>query len=74
MASHNPQPDVMESSQREHIVRVLRQTGGVISGPGGAAVRLAMEAATLRSLIRKLGISSEEYKKRVRSDPFSQGR
>jgi formate hydrogenlyase transcriptional activator len=61
-SSQKSHPDTMENSQREHIVRVLRQTRGVISGPSGAAARLAMKTKALQSLMRKLGISPEEYK------------
>ena len=36
----------LESLEREHILHVLRETGGVISGLHGAAARLGMEART----------------------------
>jgi transcriptional regulator with GAF, ATPase, and Fis domain len=42
--------------ERDHIQRVLIQTGGVIEGPSGAARILDMHPNTLRSRIRKLGI------------------
>jgi formate hydrogenlyase transcriptional activator len=48
-------------SGRETIVRVLRETGGVLSGPGGAAARLGLKRTTLQSRMQKLGISREEY-------------
>jgi len=51
--------DAIESVQREHIVRVLRETGGVIGGPHGAATRLNMKRTTLQSLMQRLGISRE---------------
>jgi formate hydrogenlyase transcriptional activator len=54
------QPDTIESVQREHIVRTLRETGGVIAGPHGAAARLGMKRTTLQSLMQRLGISREE--------------
>jgi formate hydrogenlyase transcriptional activator len=38
----------LESLRRETIVRVLRETGGVLSGPGGAAARLGLKRTTLR--------------------------
>ena len=43
--------------EREHILRVLRETKGKIGGPGGAAERLGMNRTTLNSRLRKLGIS-----------------
>jgi formate hydrogenlyase transcriptional activator len=52
--------DTIESVQREHIVRVLRETGGVVSGPRGAAARLKMKRTTLQSLMQRLGISREQ--------------
>jgi len=51
----------LESLEREHILRVLRETGGVIAGLRGAAVRLGMKRTTLQSRMQKLGISREEY-------------
>jgi formate hydrogenlyase transcriptional activator len=42
---------------RQHIERVLRQTGGVIEGPKGAAKILNLHPNTLRSRIRKLGVT-----------------
>jgi formate hydrogenlyase transcriptional activator len=51
----------LESVQRETIVCVLRETGGVLSGPRGAAARLGLKRTTLQSRMQKLGISREEY-------------
>jgi formate hydrogenlyase transcriptional activator len=51
----------LESVQRETIVCVLRETGGVLSGPCGAAARLGLKRTTLQSRMQKLGISREEY-------------
>jgi len=42
---------------REHILRVLEESGGIIEGPRGAATRLGIKPATLRSRLKKLGIS-----------------
>ena len=43
--------------EREYIVRVLRETGGVISA---AATRLGLPRTTLNAMMRKLGISRED--------------
>lgn len=51
-------PATLETAEREHIVRILRQTRGLISGPNGAAVRLGLKRTTLQSKIRRLGIGS----------------
>lgn len=51
----------LESLERQYIIRVLRETNGVIAGPHGAAVRLGMKRTTLQSRVLKMGISREEY-------------
>jgi len=43
--------------EREHILRVLRETKGKVGGRGGAAERLKMNRTTLNSRMLKLGIS-----------------
>jgi formate hydrogenlyase transcriptional activator len=65
----NPSPDVgrianpshaalsLADAERDHILSVLRETGWVLGGPNGAAVRLAMKRTTLQSKMKKLGIS-----------------
>jgi len=47
---------LLEDVEREQIVAALRDTGGVVEGPRGAAQRLKMHPNTLRSRIEKLGI------------------
>jgi transcriptional regulator with PAS, ATPase and Fis domain len=49
----------LEAAEREHIVRVLRQTDGAIAGTAGAAARLGLKRTTLYSKLRKLGISRD---------------
>ncbi len=44
----------LEHVEREHVIRVLREVGGVVSK---AAARLGMPRTTLNALMRKLGIS-----------------
>jgi len=51
----------LESLEREHILRVLRETGGVIAGLRGAATRLGMKRTTLQSRMLKMGISRKDY-------------
>ena len=48
--------DSLEEVQRQHILRVLGRTGGVISGPRGAGAILRLHPNTLRSLMNRLGI------------------
>lgn len=51
----------LESAEREHILRVLRETKGMIGGPNGAAERLGLKRTTLNSKIKKLGIERRDY-------------
>jgi PAS domain S-box-containing protein len=41
---------------RKHLLRTLSECGGVIEGPRGAAAKLGIKPATLRSRMKKLGI------------------
>ena len=50
----------LENAEREHILRVLRETGGVLSGPDGAAHRLALKRTTLQSKMRRLKITRRD--------------
>jgi transcriptional regulator with GAF, ATPase, and Fis domain len=56
-ASESAGNTTLEQVEREHIVRVLRETGGVITQ---AATRLGMPRTTLNALMRKLGISRKD--------------
>ncbi len=56
--SEAPSNITLQAVEREHILRVLRETNGVVGGPRGAAARLAMKRTTLQSKMRKLGIAS----------------
>src|SRR5262249_54421019 len=47
----------LEQVEREHIQAVLKQTDGVIEGDRGAAKVLGLHPNTLRSRMKKLGIS-----------------
>ena len=49
------------NSEKLHIIRVLRETGGVLSGPNGAAKRLGLKRTTLQSKMERLGITREAY-------------
>ena len=50
----------LESAEREHILRALRETGGLIAGPRGAATRLGLKRTTLNAKMRKLGITRKD--------------
>jgi formate hydrogenlyase transcriptional activator len=49
----------LEEVEREYILRVLRETNGVIGGPQGAATRLGLRRTTLLYRLEKLGISRQ---------------
>jgi formate hydrogenlyase transcriptional activator len=51
----------LEETEREYIVRVLRETGGIISGPKGAARRLGLKRTTLQSKMERLRIIRTDY-------------
>jgi formate hydrogenlyase transcriptional activator len=51
----------LDSAERDHILRVLRETGGVVGGPGGAASRLGLKRTTLQSKMQRLKISPQDY-------------
>jgi PAS domain S-box-containing protein len=53
--------------QRQHILDVLEQCSGVIEGPHGAASKLGINPATLRSRLKKLGISRHNNRFTLRS-------
>ena len=47
-----------ETAQRDQIIEVLRQTGGRVAGPRGAAARLGIKRTTLISRMKKHGIDA----------------
>ena len=51
----------LQAAEREHILRVLRETRGMIGGSGGAAERLGLKRTTLNSKLKKLGIERSDY-------------
>ena len=54
----------LDTAERQHIIRVLRETRGVLSGPEGAARRLGLKRTTLQSKMQRLRITRGDY-----SDP-----
>ena len=47
----------LEQVEREHIIHVLRESGGVVTT---AATRLGLHRTTLNAMMRKLGISRKD--------------
>jgi formate hydrogenlyase transcriptional activator len=61
-ARRPPEDDLtLRDRERDHIVEVLRQTRGVLSGAAGAAARLGLKRTTLQYKLQKLGISRSDY-------------
>ena len=62
IARAKPEEDkTLRGREREHIVEILRQTRGVLSGPEGAAARLGLKRTTLQYKMQRLGISRKDY-------------
>jgi formate hydrogenlyase transcriptional activator len=49
----------LAEAEREHILEVLQNSGGVLSGHNGAAARLGLKRTTLQYRMRKLGIEQK---------------
>jgi formate hydrogenlyase transcriptional activator len=62
---HAEHDQTLEQVERAHILRTLNQTKWILSGPHGAATRLAMNRSTLQYRMKKLGI--------VRHSSFEEG-
>ena len=54
-------PTTLEGTEREHIIKILRETRGVLAGPNGAALRLGLKRTTLQYKIKKLGITRNHW-------------
>ncbi|MBK9128035.1 MAG: sigma 54-interacting transcriptional regulator [Phycisphaerales bacterium] len=59
-ATSAPDSLTLSDAEREHILRVLRDTNWVVGGPDGAAARLGMKRSTLHWKMQKLGIARPE--------------
>ncbi len=57
----NRPPPTLEQMERTYIIDVLKHTGGVVEGVDGAASILDLHPNTLRSRIKKLGITRRDY-------------
>jgi formate hydrogenlyase transcriptional activator len=61
-ASSVPLVDDLADREKVMIENALRESGGLVSGPTGAAARLRLPRQTLESKIRKLGIDRHRVK------------
>jgi PAS domain S-box-containing protein len=55
--------DNLTEVEREHIIRVLQETNGVLSGEQGAASRLGLKRTTLQSMLKRLGIEPQDFRR-----------
>jgi PAS domain S-box-containing protein len=55
--------DNFAEMERDHIVRILRETNGVLAGQDGAAMRLGLKRTTLQSMIKRFRIEPNEYRR-----------
>jgi formate hydrogenlyase transcriptional activator len=55
----SPATVTLHHTEREHILKILRDTRGVLSGPNGAAARLGLKRTTLQGKMKKLGIERD---------------
>jgi len=62
-AEDRPTADDLGEMEREHIIRVLRETNGVLSGASGAAVRLGLKRTTLQSMLKRFGIEADDFRR-----------
>jgi formate hydrogenlyase transcriptional activator len=51
--------ETLEATEREHILRALRESHGQIGGLRGAAMRLGLKRTTLQSKLKHLGINPQ---------------
>jgi PAS domain S-box-containing protein len=55
--------DNLADMGREHIIRILQETGGLLSGPDGAASRLGIKRTTLQSMLKRFGIELQDFRR-----------
>jgi PAS domain S-box-containing protein len=55
--------DNLTGMERDHIIRILRETNGVLSGSDGAASRLGIKRTTLQSMLKRFGIELHDYRR-----------
>jgi Transcriptional regulator containing GAF, AAA-type ATPase, and DNA binding domains len=53
------EPPLEGEDEYQQIVRILRETNGVVAGPKGAAQRLGLKRTTLLSRMKRLGIEKD---------------
>ena len=57
----SPGRPTMLDAERSTILRALKESGGIVGGPTGAAARLGLKRTTLQSMMQKLGIKRPSF-------------
>ena len=61
-SKHDKAPvTTLQELEREYVLRILRETKGVIGTPQGAAAKLGLKRTTLHAKLRKLGITRRDF-------------
>jgi formate hydrogenlyase transcriptional activator len=55
--TNGPLHDILKATQRQQILKALKECNWVVSGPNGAAAHLGMKRSTLQLRMHKLGIA-----------------
>jgi formate hydrogenlyase transcriptional activator len=55
--------DSLSEMEREHIIRILRETNGVVAGTNGAASRLGIKRTTLQSMLKRFNIQAQDFRR-----------
>jgi len=74
IGADRPSRRTLAEAERDHISEVVQMTNGLIAGKGGAAEILGLNASTLRSRMKKLGIESKCRSRGVCSNRGTGGR
>jgi formate hydrogenlyase transcriptional activator len=63
----------LADAERAHIVATLRDTNGVVGGPGGAAARLGLPRTTLIARMQRLGLTKRPAAQSERTSAPAEG-
>lgn len=62
MAHLAPPDESLTEMERDHIIRILRETNGVLAGANGAASRLGLKRTTLQSMLKRFNIQLQDFR------------
>ncbi len=73
LQTSTPLSEALTNTEKEMIEAALEETGGLVSGPSGAAVKLGIPRSTLESRIRSLQIDKHLFQSRTSYSQHRQG-